>query len=171
LWLIFQGENLDRLKAGVVDAPGGRDLLAEAESALEGGRSFEIDEVELNAHIGRVLQAREGDGFEIFAEFEGLWVRLLEGAFELVIERDVLGVESTVAVRVDVIPAEGGHGFRVTGGRFGRLPVPAGAMYLVRGGLRNIAAVFEPEKGVLSQVGAVTISPGRLRLERSSGRF
>ena len=166
LVLIFQSEDLEAVKAGVVHASGDRELLAEANAAIGQGRAFECGEAALNAHIGKVLAAREDDRFEMFVEFEGLWVRLLDGGFEVIFERDVLGVDSTVAARIEVVPTEEGHDLKVSGGRFGRLPVPAGALYLIRGGLKNIAAVFEPEKGVLSKAGSATFTPGRMRLER-----
>jgi hypothetical protein len=138
--------------------------LARAQAAIVAGRVFECSQEELNAHLERVLLAREADGFEIFAEFERVWIRLLEGGFELVFERDVLGVHSTIAARIRVRKTEGGHELKVVGGRFGRLPAPPGAMHLVKGGLANLAEALAPEKGVLSEVGEVTIAPGRLRL-------
>ncbi len=165
LVLVYTPEPLDDIGGRGGEKPVSPRLLERAGAAFDVGRSFECSEAELNRHIRSEVAAREADGFEVFAEFRGLWVRLGEGRLELVFEREVLGLDSTVSAEIQIVRE--GDSFRIDapGGRFGRLPVPGGCLKLISGGLENIGAVLGPEKQMLSRTNRITISDGRLRLD------
>lgn len=166
LALVFLGEPLDDIEGRESGGGGANgDLLERAEAAIDAGLAFQATEAEINRHIQAVLEAREADGFELFSTFEGLWVRLGEGGFDLIFERDFLGLDSTVAARIVIETSDSGHRIDAQGGRFGRLPVPRGALSLIRDGLESAGKVFLPEKDVLSRSGELTIAPRQLRLE------
>ena len=141
------------------------DLLQQVKEAVVSGQNFECSEEALNHYLRSVLEAREANGLDIFAEFRGLWIRLNEGSFELVFERQVLGLPSTVSAELRILRVEDRYMIEAVGGKFGRLSVPKGFLTLIKGGIENVGSVFEAEKKVLSRSGALTISDGWLRLE------
>jgi len=169
LAMIYMPESLDDIAGRDTGREAPVDLLEQVRSAVASGRGFECDEGALNQYIQTVLQGSEREGIDIFAEFRGLWIRLREGGFDLVYEREVLGFPSTVSAQLRIVREEGGYRIEVHGGRFGRLPVPPALLRLIAAGIVNAGRVFEPEKEVLSQCSGITISGGRLRLVPHSG--
>ena len=167
LVLVFMPEPLDDIdgRESALEEAVPVDLLEQIRAAVVRGQTFECTEAALNHYIRSVLDAREGDGFEMFAEFRGVWVRLNDGNFDIIFEREVLGLPSTVSAKIAIVPTETSFSIAAKGGRFGRLPVASGFLNLIRDGLEGVGRVFEPEKKVLSRAAGITIGDGWLRLE------
>ncbi len=163
--LVFYGEPLDGID-GRRPAPsaGGRDFLDEATRALTEGRRFRCTEAELNRHLAAALRVRESDGFEAFSEFRGLWIDLQASGPTVIIEREVLGLPATVSAKLRLEAGEGGLRVSVRGGKFGRLPVPAGALRLVREGLEHAAAACAPETELINLASDIQFEDGSLQL-------
>jgi hypothetical protein len=165
LMFIYTPENLEDIAGRESGGLAPVDLLQRVKDAVVSGQDFECSEEALNQYVQSVLEAHEAEGFDIFAEFRGLWIRLNEGSFDLVFERQVLGLPSTVSAELRISRVGDRYMIEAVGGKFGRLRVSRGCMSLIKGGIENVGSVFEAEKGVLSRAGGLTISDGWLRLE------
>ncbi len=126
-------EGIDRTDEGGSVAG---DLLEEINQAILSGRSFKCSEKELNDHLRLVIDAREASGFEIFSEFKNLLVELNDNSIEIIFERKVLGIASTVSAQLSLkVFTEGTSKMtevKVIGGRFGSLPVTRNFVGLIR---------------------------------------
>lgn len=161
LLLIFQAQDLTDIEGRAAAGPAPVDLLQHVTAAVTGGQDFECSETALNQYVNGLLEAKE---LSDAIEFKGLWVRLHDGEIELIFEREVMGKATTVAASLSIEQRADGHVIRVSGGRFGRLPVPAGFARLLTPALVKLGKVFEAEKEVLSRSDGLTISSGWLRL-------
>ena len=167
--LIFMPQSLadiDRTDEGGIVAG---DLLEEVNRAILSGRSFKCSEQELNDHLRLVIDAREASGFDIFSEFKNLLVKLNENSIEIIFERNVLGITSTVSAQLTIkVFTEGAEKItevRVIGGRFGSLPVTRNFVGLIRKAVLNVGNALVPEKEVLSHLGGITVRDGWLILK------
>lgn len=167
LFKIFTPEPLDDIDGRALGAtpPVPVDLLAQVNASVARGEVFRCSEAALNHYVRGVLTAREGDGFEMFADFKGVWIRLNDGSFDVVFEREVLGHKFTTSAEMLIEPTDGGFRIGAKGGKLGSLPVTSGMLNLIRKGLTNLGQVFETEKAVLSHAGGLTLENGWLRLE------
>lgn len=166
---VYTPESLDDIAGRDTGLEAPVDLLEQVRSAVASGRVFECGEGAINQHVQTVLEGRESEGIDILAEFRGLWIRLREGGFDVVFEREVLGFRSTVSAQLRIVRDEAGYRIEARGGKFGRLSVPPGFLRLIGEGLANAGRVFEPEKEVLSLSSGLTITAGRLRLDPHQG--
>ena len=167
--LIFMPQSLadiDRTDEGGIVAG---DLLEEVNRAIFSGRSFKCSEQELNDHLRLVIDAREASGFDIFSEFKNLLVKLNENSIEIIFERNVLGITSTVSAQLTIkVFTEGAEKMtevKVIGGRFGSLPVTRNFVGLIRKAVLNVGNALVPEKEVLSHLGGITVRDGWLILK------
>ncbi len=167
--LIFMPQSLEDIDRSAEGGSVSGNLLEEANQAILSGRSFKCSEKELNDHLRRVIDAREASGFEIFAEFKNLLVKLNENSIEIIFERKVLGIVSTVSAQLSLkVFTEGTSRMtevKVIGGRFGSFPVTRNFVGLIRKALMNVGNVLVPEKEVLSHLGGITVRDGWLILK------
>lgn len=167
--LIFMPQSLADIDRTDGDGIVTGDLLEKANRAILSGRSFKCSEKALNDHLRLVINAREADGFEIFSEFKRLLVQLNENSIEIIFERDVLGMTSTVSAQLAIkVFTEGSAKMtevKVIGGKFGSLPVTRNFVGLIRKALLNVGNVLVPEKEMLSHLGGITIRDGWLILK------
>ena len=167
LFRIFSPESLDDIDGREFGTapPVPVDLLAEVKASVAKGETFQCSEAALNHYMRGVLSAREGDGFEMFADFKGVWIRLNEGGFDVVFERQLLGHDFTTSAEMQIESTDAGFRIGAKGGKLGSLPVTSGMLNLIRKGMTNLGKVFESEKSVLSHAGELTLTDGWLRLE------
>lgn len=126
-----------------------RDLGAVLRESLERGHEITITEEELNRWIGQTLKIEQKGLLGFAVKINGIGVRISEDQAEIVIERSFLGLKSThsmfmqVLVESDAVSSSKEvilHGGPIAnfftplkrGGRFGRLTVPQGYLYLVK---------------------------------------
>ena len=127
------------------------DLLGQVVAAIDSGNSFEFSEEALNQYIGSIINVRELEEIQKLSEFKGLFVRLLEGGFDLVFVRNVFGKTFTSSVRFVMDSTDSGIEIRVKSGRYGMLQVPSGFMNLMRSGIMGVGNVLGVEKKILSR--------------------
>ena len=88
-------------------------------AAIDSGNSFECSEEALNQYLGSIINVREPEKIGKFIEFDGLFVRLLEGEFDLVFIRKIFGKVVTSSVRFAMNSTSSGNVARP--GRFEKL--------------------------------------------------
>ena len=146
-----------------------KDLLDQIVAAIDSGNSFECSEEALNQYLGSIINVRESEKIGKFIEFDGLFVRLLEGEFDLVFIRKIFGKIVTSSVRFTMNSTSTGIEIKVKTGRYGMLQVPSGFMNLMRSGIMNVGKVLGVEKKVLSRPLLVKLKDGWIRLDPKSG--
>ena len=146
-----------------------KDLLDQIVAAIDSGNSFECSEEALNQYLGSIINVREPEKISKFIEFDGLFVRLLEGEFDLVFIRKIFGKVVTSSVRFAMNSTSSGIEIKVKAGKYGMLQVPSGFMNLMRSGIMNVGKVLGVEKKVLSRPLLVKLKDGWIRLDPRSG--
>lgn len=146
-----------------------KDLLDQIVAAIDSGNSFECSEEALNQYLGSIINVREPEKIGKFIEFDGLFVRLLEGEFDLVFIRKIFGKVVTSSVRFAMNSTSSGIEIKVKSGRYGMLQVPSRFMNLMRSGIMNVGKVLGIEKKVLSRPLLVKLKDGWIRLDPRSG--
>ena len=139
-----------------------RDLTAVLKESLDRGHEVTITEEELNRWIGQTLKLEQRGLLGGVVKINGLGMRLGENEVEIVMERSFLGLKSTfsmmfqVLVEADEVSSSKEvlmHGGPIAkffpalkrGGRFGRLTVPQGYIYLVKPAFYQLGTVYEEE--------------------------
>ena len=145
-----------------------RDLLDQVVAAIDSGNSFECSEEALNQYLGSIINIRESEEIGRISEFKGLFVRLLEGEFDLVLVRNIFGKTFTSSVRFAMGSTDSGIEIRVKSGRYGALQVPSGFMNLMRSSIMGIGNVLEVEKKILSRPLTVKLKDGWIQLDPRS---
>ena len=162
---------------------GSRDLKAVLRASLRHGHPLTLTEAELNRWLHRTLKARQGGLLAKYVTLDGVWLRLLDGRAEIIIERHIFGYPSTVSMFVMVEQLQSPTGVQtlvhrhggpyheslpkpMQGGRFGRLVVPQGFLKLVLPAYQNLAAIYREEISLaLEDMARVRIEPQRLILQ------
>ena len=139
-----------------------RDLTAVLRESVERGHEITISEEELNRWIGSTLKIKQKGLLGFAVKINGLGIRLSEGEAEIVMERSFLGIKSTLSMYMQVeVEADHMssskevllHGGPITesfpalkrGGRFGRLTVPQGYLYLVKPAFFQLGDIYKEE--------------------------
>jgi len=162
---------------------GPRNLKAVLETALMRGYPVTLTETEINQWIGQNLTMKQGGLLAGQISLDGVWVRLMDGYAEVVMERKVMGRAFTVSMFLKLEQLQGArsvrteihcHGGRyhtdvpkpMKGGRFGRLVVPQGFLLLVMPAYAKLAEVYKDEIHLaFEEMARVRIEPKRLVLE------
>ncbi len=164
-----------------------RDLKQVLDNAVEKatanrGYAVTFSEAELNDWLARTVVAKQGGLLGSAVSLDRVWVRLEEGRAELIMARTVLGKPFTVSMYIQVerledsvgpflsIQQDGGPYHKdyprpPRGGRFGRLVVPQGFLYLVRPAYRKLAALFPKEAELLARMSKVKFEKGSLTVD------
>ena len=164
--LAFSGESSGAKipKAGS-EVPNLKNLLA---VGLSSGKDLTVTEDEVNGYIAATLKARQGGPLSEKAPLRSVAVRLRDGVFHVVIEREIFGRPHTVAVHFT--PSQGGsEGQRIwsvqpTGGSIGKLPVAGGLLALVLKPANNLAAIYRDELKILRHASSIRVESGRVLL-------
>ena len=139
-----------------------RDLTAVLRESVDRGHQVTISEDELNRWIGQTLKMKQKGLLGPFVKVNGLGIHLREDEAEIVIERSFLGLKTThsmfVQVKVEADEVSSSkeavlHGGPIAdffpalkrGGRFGRLTVPQGYLYLVKPTFFQLGEVYKEE--------------------------
>jgi len=166
--LILSPESFEDIEGRKFNDKVPKDLLDQVAAAIDSGNSFECSEEALNQYIGSIINVRESEEIEKFTKFRGLFVRLLEGGFDLVFVRNILGKTFTSSVRFVMSSTDSGIEIRVKSGRYGMLQVPSGFMNLIRSGIMSVGNVLWVEKKILSRPLLVKLKDGWIRLDPRS---
>ena len=163
VYFILRPQDLTDLGGYGPSAPApARDLKVVLKNAIDRGYAVTLTETEINQWLGRTLVARQGGVLAGQVSLERLWVRLLDGHAELIMERRIAGRPFTVSMFVTIEQIQGAKGVLTSvhvhggqyhkdvqrplrGGRFGTLVVPQGYMILVRHAYEKLIPLFSEE--------------------------
>jgi hypothetical protein len=139
-----------------------RDMKVVLKNSIDRGFPVTLTETEINLWLGRTLEAKQGGLLEKQVAFERVWVRLLDGCAEVVMERRIMGHPFTVSMFLRVEQLQGAKGVLTEvhmdggpyhanlpkppkGGRFGRLVVPQGFLLLVKPAYEKLVPLLQEE--------------------------
>jgi hypothetical protein len=151
-------------------------------NSIDRGYAVTLTETEINQWLGRVLAAKQGGVLGDHVTLERVWVRLLDGHAEIIMERKVMEHPFTISMFVRVEQLQGLNGVETRvhldggvfheniprpprGGRFGSLVVPQGFLILVMPAYQKFAELFETEKALIEEMSRIRIEKGRLVLD------
>lgn len=160
-----------------------RDLKVVLKNASERGYPVTLSEAEINQWLARTLVARQAGFLEGKVTFDRVWVRLEDERAEVIMARRFLGKPFTVSMYLKVEKLEDEKGIVTDfqpnggpylkdfphppkGGRFGKLVVPMGFLYLVLPAYQKLGALFPEEVDLgFANMARVKIEKGRLVLD------
>jgi hypothetical protein len=151
------------------DGPSGKvssgDILgtirdADAEALTE----VELTEEMINGLLQRTLIANDTGAVGDLVRHGRVWVYLHEGRAEIFMEKRILAHVSTVSIEVELDPTGTSRTLTVTGGRFGRLPVPSGSLRLVLPAFASLKDAYAKEIAAILSAKKVTFAPGKVIL-------
>lgn len=168
-----------------------RDLRVVLKNSIDRGYAVTLTESEINQWLGRTLTAKQGGVLAGQVSLERLWVRLLDGHAELIMERRIAGRPFTVSMFLTVEQIQGPRGVETEihlhggpyhkdlprpprGGRFGRLVVPQGFLILVKPAYEKLVPLFQEEIRLgFEEMARIRIEKNRLVLDPTepSGGF
>ncbi len=160
-----------------------RDLKVVLQNSIDRGYELTLSEAELNQWLARTLVAKQGGFLEGKVTFDRVWVRLEDGRAEVIMAREFLGKPFTVSMYLQVEQVEDLKGplLNITpsggpyhkdfphpprGGRFGKLVVPMGFLYLVMPAYEKLPALFSDEIDLaFTKMSRIRIDKGKLVLD------
>jgi hypothetical protein len=163
--LILSPEALEDIEGQKFNNKVPKDLLDQVVATIDSGNSFECSEEALNQYLGSIISVKESERIGQFIEFKGLFVRLLEGEFDLIFVREAFGKTVTSSVRFTMRSKDSGIEIKVKAGKYGKLQVPSGFMNLMRSGIMRVGNVLGIEKKILSRPLSVKLRDGWIRLD------
>lgn len=139
-----------------------RDLKVVLQNSINRGYAVTLTEAEINQWLASVLTAKQGGALGGQISLERVWVRLLDGHAEVIMERKIMGQPFTVSMFLRPEQLQGLKGvennvhldggpyhpdvlYPPRGGRFGRLVVPQGFLILVKPAYEKLAVLFKDE--------------------------
>ncbi len=151
-------------------------------AATNRGYSVTFSEADLNDWLARTVVAKQGGLLGAGITLDRVWVRLEEGRAELITARTIMGRSFTVSMYLQVEKMEDGMGPYLSiqpdggpyhkdfprppqGGRFGKLVVPQGFLYLVRPAYQKLGALFPEESELFARMSKVKIEKGSLTVD------
>jgi len=155
---------LPRDDAPAVDGSGDDILRVLRNADAEALPGVELSEEAINGHLGRTLVARD-EGILARAVSHGrAWVRLHDGRAEVFLERRIFGHVSTLSLELELEERGQERVLEVTGGRFGRLPVPGGALRLALPAFASLKDAYPEEIKALLSAKKITFEAGKMIL-------
>ncbi len=160
-----------------------RDLKVVLRNSIDRGYAVTLTESEINQWLGRTLGAKQGGLLAGRVSLDRLWVRLLDGHAELIMERRIAGRPFTVSMFVTIEQIQGANGVHTNvhvhggpyhkdlprpmrGGRLGSLVVPQGYMILVRPAYQKLVPLFSEEINLaFEEMARIRIEKNRLVLD------
>jgi hypothetical protein len=166
LYLASQAQDLSDIKKpeiGSGNAPSPqRDLKKVFEESVKGNFVVTLSEKELNEWLASRLKLHQGGALAPWVKLNRVCVRLREGIAEIIIERDVHGFPLTTSMFIQVVQSKTKHSstreiqfhggefiknssLPPRGGRFGKLTVPQGFLYLVMSDFHKLSDALKDE--------------------------
>jgi len=143
-----------------------RDIMDDLkQAAIKGSGIVEINEGELNRHLGRVLDARVAPSLGQWVKFERLNVDLEPEVAHITMMWDLHGHRSTATVDLKVERLEKVFRIEVVGGAYGHLAVPRGLLRPLVPALRGLSEALHEEIQALFQMNEVTFAQNKLVLD------
>ena len=160
-----------------------RDMQVVLKNSIDRGYAVTLSETEINQWLGRTLKSKQGGLLAEKVSLDRVWVRLLDGHAEVIMERTIMGRPFTVSMFVRVEQLQGlkaletrvhldGGPFHENlprpprGGRFGSLVVPQGFLILIVPAYRQLAELFPEEKRLgFEEMARIKIEKNRLVLD------
>lgn len=139
-----------------------RDLKVVLQNSINRGYAVTLTEAEINQWLASVLVVKQGGVLGGQVSLDRVWVRLLEGHAEVIMERSIMGRPFTVSmflrpeqlqdykgteikVHFDGGPYHPDMPYPPRGGRFGQLVVPQGFLIAVKPAYQKLAGLFQDE--------------------------
>ncbi len=184
-FFIAQPQDLDDLGGNSPSsrAPAARDLKVVLRNALDRNFQVTLTEAEINQWLGRTLSTRQGGALAGQVSLDRVWVRLLDGHAEVILERHIMGRPFTVSMFVTIEQIQSAKGVITEiqlhggpyhpnlpqpprGGRFGQLVVPQGFLLLIKPAFDKLAPVFKDELHLaFEEMARIRIEKNRLVLD------
>jgi hypothetical protein len=185
LLVIFQAQDLSDIEgySGSDSQSTTRDITTVLEKAIEGQYSVVITELEINRMLQEKIELKQGGYLASMVSIKSALVRLKDGYAEIIVVRDIAGVEFTGSIFVQVEQAEDREGIYTQvhlhggpfndsvpslkrGGRFGKLTVPQGFIMILMPDFQKIAEALDPEvKLGFRDMARYKIEEGRFTLD------
>jgi len=159
-----------------------RDMKVVLKASLDRGHVLNLTENELNQWLHRTLVSKQGGLLAEKVSLNRVWVRLLDGYAEVIMERAIMGKPFTVSMFLRIEQLQGLKGVETSvhldggpfhanlprpprGGRFGSLVVPQGFLILVLPAYEKLAELFIEEKTLaFEEMARIHIEKGKLVL-------
>lgn len=159
-----------------------KDIKMIIKNSVERGFPVTLSEEDLNNWLDSTLNTKQGGLFGDKISLDHVWIRLLDGYAEIIMERKIIGRPFTLSMFVTVEKIESARGFSTNvkldggsyhpdlpqplrGGRFGKLVVPQGFLILVMPAYAKLAALFPEERNLgIEEMSRIKIEKGRLIL-------
>lgn len=166
LYLASQAQDLSDIKMPDLShayAPSPqRDLKKLFEESMKGNSVISLSEKEINQWLASRLKPKQGGALAPWVKLNRVCVRLREGIAEIIIERDVHGFPLTTSMFIQVVQSKTKHNsireiqfhggefiknssLPPRGGRFGKLTVPQGFLYLVMSDFNKLKDALKDE--------------------------
>lgn len=186
VWFMWQPQDLADVK-GAGPTPSGKrapDLMTAMKNSLKGGYAMTINEEDLNLYLKQVLVTRQDGFLSKYVTLDGVCVRLEEERAEVILQRRVFGRPMTTSMYIQFIhnialdgkiereiAPHGGLYHKdlpyplYKGGRFGKVEVPQGFLYLIKPTIDQLGVALKPEFSEgLEGMGRITLQKGKLLL-------
>lgn len=159
-----------------------RDLTAVLRESVKRGHKLTLSEEELNRWVGQTLTIRQQGMLAKQVKLLRLGIRLQPERVELIMERHLFGLKMTQSMYLQVqvetdanssskeVLLHGGPMLRFVpllkkGGRFGRMAVPQGYLYLVKPAFFQLGEVYKEELHLIfRKMQEIHIKEGRVVL-------
>lgn len=184
VYLVAQPQDLtdiggNSLAAQTVKA---KDIKLVLKNSIERGFPVTLSEEDLNNWLGHTLTTKQGGLFTDKVSLDRVWIRLLDGYAEIIMERKILDRPFTLSMFVKIEKVENARGLSTEvrldggpyhpdipqpprGGRFGKLVVPQGFLILVMPAYAKLAALFPEERNLgIEEMSRIKIEKGRMVL-------
>jgi len=192
VWFIAQPQDLSDVK-GTSAAQGGartRDLRQVLKNAVNQAYPLTLTEEEINRYLKQTLAAKQGGLLEKAVTLDDVRVRLEKDRAEIVMVRSVMGHPFTLSMYFRVeqlievndktttnVIRDGGSYLEsmpesplasklMKGGRFGKVVVPQGFLYLVLPSFEKLAEAYRAElSAAFEEMSRISIADGKLVLD------
>ena len=161
--LVFMPESTANLTPQNVVAT---NVFKKLQAAFEDNEKvLELTQEELNLYIEDSIEAEISGGFAgSLTQFEGLKLRLEDGAIDFIMERRVAGMRSTVSVRL-AVELEGQRvKVSVPSGYFGSLKVPSGLTKLIMPAFASLKDTYGEEINLILKAKKISVEKGKVVL-------
>lgn len=160
-----------------------RDVAEVLRKSLEGQYSVVITEEEINQMIGDTLEIKQGGVLASIVSMKSVAIRLEDGYAEVIVARDISGVDFTSSIFIQLEQVEDNKGIKTQvhlhggafnesfpsfkrGGKFGKMTVPQGFLMMLMPEFEKLAKVLEPEINLsFRDMARFEIQEGRLLLD------
>ena len=162
-----------------------RDLHEVLKNAVDRRYQVTLSESEINGWLGETIKIEQKGLLADHVKMSGVCVRLKDGVAEVIIERTVFGRRTTQSMFIQFKQTEGATGLRTEvllhdgpfhstvpylrrGGRYGKLVVPQGYIYMIQPAYTELAEVCRDEiRLAFEEMAGISIEENQLVLNPS----